>query len=106
MLSPDNLKLSFHLCHEGRAGNAYRLEEVSNKVKDYIALATISGSSEGFDKGVRAGDWSKAIQPLAESEYDLSRFIKSLKSIKYHGPVILHTFGIKEPPPEVHLKKQ
>jgi sugar phosphate isomerase/epimerase len=103
--SPDNLKLSFHLCHEGRAGNAYRLEEVAKKVEDYIELVTISGSSKGFDKGVRAGDWSKAIQPLVGSEYDLSLFIESLKSIKYQGPVILHTFGIKEPPPEVHLKE-
>ena len=100
---PKNLKLSFHLCHEARAGNAYRLNEVAAKIKESMVLATISGAkTEFFTEGL---DWSDAIRPLNDSEYNLSLFVDALHSIDYSGPVILHTFGIKEPAPEVHLKE-
>ncbi len=100
---PKHLKLSFHLCHEARAGNAYRLNDVASKVKDYMVLTTISGAKKVFfTSGL---DWSDAIRPLNDSEYDLTLFMDALNSIEYSGPVILHTFGIKDPAPEVHLKE-
>ena len=100
---PKHLKLSFHLCHEALAGNAYRLNAVVAKIKDYMVLTTISGAKTTFfTSGL---DWNDAIRPLNDSEYDLSLFMNALNSIEYSGPVILHTFGIKDPAPEVHLKE-
>ena len=102
---PQNLKLSFHLSHELRAGNESRLSEIAVKIKGRIALASVSGAAERqFNERLNAYIWKDYIKPLEESEYDLGRFTDALKSIDYDGPVFLHTWGIKEPKPEVHLR--
>jgi hypothetical protein len=98
--NPKNLTLSFHLCHEIRAGNENRLAEVAKKIKGHIALTTISGAS---NTKIHSDQWDDVIQPLAGSEFDLSIFTSALKAIQYKGPIMVHTFGIKIKP-EMHLK--
>jgi hypothetical protein len=63
------------------------------------------GKADELNPDYAEYDWSDAIRPLNDSEYDLSLFVNALNSIEYSGPVILHTFGIKDPAPEVHLKE-
>lgn len=102
MANRPNLKLSFHLCHEMRAGNGPRIAEAIREVAPYIALATISGSDQIVQDNSR--DWSDAIKPLDQGEYDTQSFLKALVEAGYRGPVGLHTFGIKESP-EIHLAR-
>ncbi len=87
-----NLTLTVHLCHEIRAGNGARLGEVVAAVRPHLDLATISGSNtEVVDN---SQDWSDAIKPLGEGDFDASKFLRALLDNDFHGPVILHTFGL------------
>ena len=89
-----NLFITLHLCHEIRAGNGDRLEEVAKKVQPYLRLATINGANTKYIDNNK--DWSKTIQPLGEGDYDSVKLLRVLKAIKYDGPVILHTFGLNK----------
>ena len=97
-----DLFISFHLCHEIRAGNGNRLEEVAKKVKPYLRLASISGANDQYVDNSK--DWSKTIQPLDKGSYDLSKFIKALQSIDYKGPIILHTFALDKVKADHHQR--
>lgn len=101
-LQRDDLSISFHLCHEIRAGNGDRLLEVAKAVKPYIRLATISGADNGYVDN--SPDWSQTIQPLDMGTYDPSKFIQALQSINYTGPVILHTFGLHKAEADHHRR--
>ena len=97
-----DLFISFHLCHEIRAGNGNRLEAVAKKVKPYLRLASISGANVKYTDNSQ--DWSKTIQPLDKGTYDTSKFIKALQSIDYKGPVILHTFALDKVKADHHQR--
>ncbi len=89
-----NLKTSLHLCHELRAGNDKRMEEVIKNAYPYVSLVSLSGSDSVVYKHRR--DWSDCIQPLENSQYDVASFVKLLAKYKYTCPIALHTFGLKE----------
>lgn len=92
-LDKDNLKLTFHLCHEIRAGNGGRLLDVALSAAPYLTYATISGSNISVVDN--SEDWSDAIKPLDEGDYPLEEFVSALQKIKFKGKTVLHTFGIK-----------
>ena len=87
----DNLFVTLHLCHELKAGNGDRLEDIAAKIKPWLRLATINGADE--DAADELDGWTRTIQPLGMGTYDSSKLLKALKSIGYEGPVILHTGG-------------
>jgi sugar phosphate isomerase/epimerase len=97
-----DLFISFHLCHEIRAGNGNRLSEVAKKVKPYLRLASISGANTKYVDNSQ--DWSKTIQPLDMGTYDTSKFIEALQSIDYKGPIILHTFALDKVAADHHQR--
>jgi sugar phosphate isomerase/epimerase len=97
-----DLFISFHLCHEIRAGNGNRLTEVAKKVKPYLRLASISGANTKYVDNSQ--DWSKTIQPLDMGTYDTSKFIEALQSINYKGPIILHTFALDKVAADHHQR--
>ncbi len=76
-----NLKLAVHLCHEMRAGNAYRMDEVVNNVRDYISFVTLAGADKDVDMTTPGTMDRSTIQPVDQAEYDPSGFLKSLKKI-------------------------
>lgn len=95
-----NLKNSLHTCHEIRAGNQYALDAVVAQHAQVSALVTIAGAQADayagpFDPLI---DWSDAILPLAKGHFSLLPFLQQLHDSGYHGPVILHTFGITGDP--------
>lgn len=91
-LDKDNLKLTFHLCHEIRAGNGGRLMDVALKAALYLEYGTISGSNISvFDN---SEDWSDTIKLLDEGDYPVEDFVAVLQKIKFKGKTVLHTFGI------------
>jgi len=98
-----NVYLSLHLCHELRAGNGDRLDEIAAKIKPWIALPTINGAdADVANEDNEAIGWTRAIQPLGQGDYDSSKLVKALHSVGYKGPVILHTFGLKKAAADHH----
>ncbi|SOE23212.1 Sugar phosphate isomerase/epimerase [Spirosomataceae bacterium TFI 002] len=94
-LNEPNLYLTVHLCHEMRAGNGERLLEVAIKAAPYLKFASVSGSNTtmfGNDKA----EWSDAIKPLGQGDYDVSKFVSVLQKIEFKGKTMLHTFGIED----------
>lgn len=95
-INSPNLKLAVHLCHEMRAGNANRMDEVVKNVASYIGFVTLAGADKEVDtKNAYTMDKS-TIKPLGEGEYDISPFLKALKRINYKSPVGFINFKIDE----------
>jgi sugar phosphate isomerase/epimerase len=99
-IQSDNIFVSLHLCHEIRAGNGNRLDEVAAKIKPWLRLPSINGAD--IDAVNEKGGWKRGIQPLVLGDYDSSKLLKALKSIDYNEPVILHTFGLQKAAPDHH----
>ena len=95
-----NVFISLHLCHEIRAGNGDRLDEVAAKIKPWLQLPSINGSD--IDAVNEVKGWKRGIQPLVLGDYDSSQLLKALKSIDYKGPVILHTWGLQKAAADHH----
>ena len=95
-----NLKLALHTCHELKAGNAGRLAEVVDNVKDYLSFVTIAGASKEIDMSSRKRMDATSIQPLEDGEYDFTPFLKALKDAEFKGPVGYINFKFDKLPEE------
>ncbi|MGY8718410.1 MAG: TIM barrel protein [Verrucomicrobiia bacterium] len=111
-LRPLKLDLAFILCHEMRYGNADRIEEVVQNVKDHIGHVVISGSDTDLDqKNTEKSEYSKiTLQPLYQGELDMSRVLQELVKIGYDGNMgyINHRFEVSgswDSKPSVYLKR-
>lgn len=98
-LQRPGITTSFHLCHELKAGNAARLDEVIRRHVSRISLVSLSGADKA--RYAQPG-WDGAILSLDQGDYDITPVVRSLQSAGYTGPVLIHTFGLKSPPAE-HL---
>lgn len=95
-----NVFISLHLCHEIRAGNGERLNEIAAKIKPWLRLPSINGAD--IDSVNETFGWKRGIQPLTMGDYDSSKLLDALKSVDYKGPVILHTWGLQEAAADHH----
>lgn len=95
-----NLKLAIHTCHELKAGNGGRLDEVVHNVKDYVSFITIAGASKVTDMTSRKSMDRTTIQPLEDGKYDFAPFLKALKEINFKGPVGYINFKFEKEPEE------
>lgn len=91
-----NLTVSVHLCHEMRGGNRDRLAAVVAAAGTHLDMVTISGSDREVNDNSK--DWSDAIKPFGEGDYDPRIFLRVLKKAGFQGPIILHTFGLMKKP--------
>lgn len=91
-----NLTISVHQCHEMRAGNTDRIDAVMTAVGPHMDIVTICGSDRKVNDN--SEDWSDAIKPLGEGDYDPKEFLRALKRHGFKGPIILHTFGLMKKP--------
>jgi len=99
-INSDNLFVSLHLCHEIKAGNGHRLDEVAAKIKPWLRLPSINGVD--VDAVNEVEGWDRGIQPLTQGDYDASQLLDALKSVDYTGPVILHTWGLQDEAADHH----
>ncbi len=99
-----NLKLALHTCHELKAGNAGRLDEVVYNVQDYLSFITIAGASKVTDMTSKRSMDKTTIQPLEDSAYDFAPFLKALKKVNFKGPVGYINFKFDKAP-EDYLPK-
>lgn len=90
------VRLSIHLCHELKANNQTRFDEIIAKAAPLLALASING----VDTTVPfANDgWDSMILPLNEGDFDPRPYLTALASHGYRGPILLHNFGFKAKP--------
>lgn len=91
-----NLTVSVHQCHEMRAGNTARFDAVMDAAGPYMDIVTICGSDLKVNDDSK--DWSDAIKPLGEGDFDPKVFLRALKRHQFKGPIILHTFGLMKKP--------
>jgi sugar phosphate isomerase/epimerase len=99
-IGSDNLFISLHLCHEIKAGNGDRLNEVAAKIEPWLRLPSINGAD--VDAMNEKEGWERGIQPLTMGDYDSSQLLDALKSVDYEGPVILHTWGLQKATADHH----
>lgn len=93
-----NFDLAVHTCHENRAGNAGRIEEVLEKVKKHLGHVTIAGS-DNIPNQTSGSEWEySTLKPLYRGNFDLTRVLKKLRSLDYRGPIGFINHRIAEPP--------
>jgi sugar phosphate isomerase/epimerase len=90
---------SFHVCHELKAGNLARFDELIRRHAARLGLVSINGADT--QRFAQPG-WDGAILPLDQGDYDVAPLVRSLQAAGYTGPILVHTFGLKSPPEE-HL---
>jgi sugar phosphate isomerase/epimerase len=83
-----NVGIVFNLCHWLRSGDEANLQLRLQQAARYLYLVLINGADH-------AGDWDRLIQPLDRGEFDLSGFLKALKTVDYRGPIGLQCYAIK-----------
>lgn len=91
-----NLGLAVHTCHELRAGNGHRLDEVVLNVQDYLRFVTIAGADEEVDRTSPRTMDKSTLKSLRNNNFDFSPFVKSLKQIKYKGSVGFINFKVDD----------
>ena len=92
------VKLSIHLCHELKAKNQDRLDEIIANVAPLLALASLNGVDTSVDFLVKG--WNTMIIPLDQGDYDNRPYLAALIRHGYTGPILLHNYGFKTPPEE------
>lgn len=97
-LQHPNLKLAIHTCHELKAGNHGRLDEVVHNVKDHLSFITVAGASKTLDASSRKAMDATTIQALEDGEYDYAKFLTALKEVKFKGPVGFINFKVTKDP--------
>lgn len=84
----ENVGLTFNLCHELKAGNGARIDEILEKAAPKLFFVSINGAEHD-------GDWDRLIQPLGEGAFDVYGVLKKLKTLGYAGPVGLQCYNVK-----------
>lgn len=84
----ENVGVTFNLCHELRAGNEARFNELLDKAAHHLFLVSINGADH-------EGDWDRLIRPLGDGEFDIYALLRKLESIGYAGPIGLQCYAVK-----------
>jgi hypothetical protein len=94
------VKISIHLCHELKAGNKDRFDEIAATVAPYLALVSLNGVDTSVDFNVKG--WDSMIIPLDKGDFDNRPYLAALVRHGYSGPIFLHNYGFKTTP-EIYL---
>lgn len=98
-INSPNFDLAVHTCHEIRAENANRIEEVLEKVKDYLGYVTIAGADNIPNLTTTGSEWEfSTLKPLYRGNFDLTRALKKLRSLDYKGSIGFINHRITETP--------
>jgi len=89
----DNLGVTFNLCHELRAGNEARFDEILEAAAPELYMVSINGADH-------EGGWDKLIQPLGQGEFDVSTVLRKLVALDYRGPIGLQCYAVPGDPKE------
>lgn len=102
-INDPDLKLAVHLCHEIRAGNGSRMNEVFQKVKYHTGAVTVAGTDSVADTSKPLLYDKSTIKPIGQGNYNIQNFIQALRMSGYRGMVGFINFKIEEEP-EIYLE--
>ena len=102
-INDPNLRLAVHLCHEIRAGNGARMNQVFEHVKGYIGAVTLAGTDSVADFSKPFLMDKSTIKPIGQGNFDMVNFIAPLRKSGYKGIVGFINFKIEEEP-KTYLK--
>ncbi len=85
-----NVGVMFNVCHWLRVDKSRDYRPLLQKAMPRLWAISINGADEFDDKP----GWSKYIQPLDKGNFDMGKFLKTLKELGYKGPIGLQCFGI------------
>jgi sugar phosphate isomerase/epimerase len=94
LVDRDNLGMSINVCHELKAGNGDKLQELVKDSIDSLFLVSINGADQVIDPN-REKNWQKLIQPVGEGDFNLVPFLKQLRDSNYRGPIGVQCYQIK-----------
>lgn len=97
-----NVKISMHMCHELKAENTKRIEQIAEKMAPYIAFASVSGADYAMFSG--KDNWKNTIMPLDEGDISNVPMVRGLIKGGYQGPIFIHTYGVNQDPKD-HLTR-
>jgi sugar phosphate isomerase/epimerase len=83
----DNLGVTFNLCHELKAGNADRFDELLETAAPLLTFVSINGADP-------EGDWDRLIQRLGEGTFDIAGVLRKLVALEYTGPIGLQCYQV------------
>jgi len=89
-----NLSTVLHTCHELKAGNGHRLNEVIENSIDYLSFVTIAGANQEINFSTPRTRDTSTIKPIGVGEFDLTMFVSKLKKEGYDGDYAFINFGI------------
>jgi sugar phosphate isomerase/epimerase len=93
LVDRDNLGMSINVCHELKAGNGDKLQELVKDSIDSLFLVSINGADQVTYPN-REKNWQKLIQPVGEGDFDLIPFLKQLRDANYTGPIGVQCYQI------------
>ena len=102
-INDPDLKLAVHLCHEIRAGNGSRMNDIFERVKNYIGAVTVAGTDSVADTSKPLLYDKSTIKPIGQGNYNIQNFIQPLRMSGYKGMVGFINFKIEDIP-EVYLE--
>lgn len=82
-----NVGASFNLCHWLKVGDEKNMHQRLEQVLPHLFVVSINGADH-------QGDWDRLIQTLDRGEFDVYRFLKTLKELGYDGPIGLQCYNI------------
>ena len=82
--------VTFNLCHCLAMGDEENVPKLLAEAKSVLMTVTINGA----DKGVKGGQWNRLIQRLDKGTYDPAIVVRTLRQIKFVGPVGFQGYGI------------
>lgn len=87
----ENVGVTFNLCHELRAGNEARFDEILEAAAPHLFYVSINGAD-------REGDWDELIQPLGRGLFDVSSVLQKLVTLEYRGAIGLQCYNVPGDP--------
>ena len=85
-----NVGVMFNLCHWLRVDQRRDYKPLLQRALPRLWAVSINGADERSDKP----GWERYIQPLDKGDFDIARFLRTLRELGYKGPIGLQCYGI------------
>jgi len=85
-----NFGVTFNLCHTLAAGDEDKIPALLEEAGPSLFMVTINGA----DAGVKGPQWNRLIQTLDRGSYDVGIVLRTLKRLKFEGPIGLQGYGL------------
>jgi len=85
-----NFGVTFNLCHALATGDEKKIPALLEEARPSLFTVTINGA----DSGIKGPQWNHLIQTLDLGSYDVGIVLRTLKRLRFEGPVGLQGFGL------------